>query len=124
MKDLSEERRYFLKFGMWFGGLVVRLIEKIFPGFRDKEENLYGIKDPYLEKFNLSNRERFKRNIKLAITIDFGIVFWVYFLILLNYLFKIFNFEAQRTLLISLSVFFIMLFVIFAFVAYKVSYKE
>ncbi len=116
--------KYFLKFGLWFGVLVVRFIEKIIPSFRNKKENLYGIKDPYLEEFNLSNRERFKRNIKRAIIIDFGIVFWVYFAVLINYLFKIFNFKAQLTLLISLGVFFIMLFIIFAFTAYKISYKE
>ena len=39
-----------IKIGFWFGILVVKFLEIIFPSLRDRKENLHGIKDPYLKQ--------------------------------------------------------------------------
>ncbi|USN45935.1 MAG: hypothetical protein H6502_02265 [Candidatus Woesearchaeota archaeon] len=78
--------------GLWFGKLVVKILEYIIPPFRDKEENLIGFQNYYLNKFNLSNKERLKRAVKELVKIVFGITFWTHG-ILLSFLtlFKFFN---------------------------------
>ena len=72
----------FIKIGMWSGNLVVRFLEKIIPSLKDKKQNLHGFTG-YLEKFNLTNKENFKRYFKTGISVSVSFAFWAYFAILL-----------------------------------------
>ncbi len=114
---------YILKFSFWFGNLIVKGIERIVPAFKDKEENLYGFKDYYLKKFNLSNKENFKRGIKLSIKFYFSIFFWVYALLIFNNFFHFLNINFQTMLFLTISSISFLLFLLFVYIAYKVSYR-
>ena len=45
----------FLKEGLWFGNIIVELLERLFPSFREKEQDLYSFRSHYLMRFNLAN---------------------------------------------------------------------
>lgn len=111
----------FIKVGMWFGNLFVHLLEKIIPPLRDKEQNLHGFTG-YLEDFNLTNKENFKRYFKIGIAISISIAFWVYFTILLINLSFIFDIKVQIMLLKATLIIFLLFLLICPYCAYKLSY--
>jgi|GEM_PF-2957277 len=117
---LGDFDKFFLKIGFWFGNLIVNFLETIFPNLKDKDENLHGIKDYYLQGLNISNKERFKRNLKLATRIYFSILFWVFFTYaLFGLIFSSFNFG----LLVAFGIFSFILFGLILIAAFKISKK-
>jgi hypothetical protein len=111
----------FLRVGFWFGNLLVRLIEKIIPKFRDVQQDMYGFRNYYLQQFNLSNKERFKRNLKLAITLCFTMAFWAWLTLMTYYIWKIADLKFHLLLLKATGITMGVLFLIFVLVAYKAS---
>ena len=116
----------FIKFGLWFGNLFVRLLEKVIPSLRDKKQNLYGFTG-YLEKFNLTNKENFKRYFKAGIAVSVSFAFWVYLYyltILLRNPSFIFDVKVHIFLLKATLIIFSALILLSPYIAYKLSYKE
>ncbi|MFC1648772.1 hypothetical protein ACFL1B_04915 [Nanoarchaeota archaeon] len=110
----------FLKVGAWIGKYIVNFLEFIIPGFKNKEQDKYGFRDPYLEKFNLSNRERFKRNFKVLLIALIMIVIFFY-LSIVNLRFSM---AKEPVILIATAAMFIGLFFSAFFYAHKETYKE
>ncbi len=118
---LNAIDKKFLSIGFWFGDTIVKALEEAIPSFRDKDENLVGLKDYYLEKFNLSRKEQLKRMIKFATRAYFSIVFWIFFTtVLLGFLFSGFN----MSWLWGFLVFSAILLVCFVVAAFRVSYAD
>ena len=113
----------FIKVGMWFGNLVVRLLEKVIPSLRDKKHNLHGFTG-YLEDFNLTNKENFKRYFKTGIALSLSIAFWAYFTILLINPSFLFDIKSHLLLLKATLIIFILLLLICPYIAYKLSYGK
>lgn len=114
-------REIFLRIGLFFGNLIIYILEKAFPSFKNKNQNLHGFKNYYLTKYNLTNKENFKRNFKLGIVISTSIIFWVYFTFLLNNLFYISNITLHINLLIATLIISIILILSSLYVSYKLS---
>jgi len=89
-----------LKAGFWAGNATVKLLERVFPALRDNPQNLYGINNPYLDKFNLTNKENFKRSMKGMLAGSIGILFWLYVLLLADNILLILNPEFHAGLLL------------------------
>ncbi|MBW3022761.1 hypothetical protein KY308_01510 [Candidatus Woesearchaeota archaeon] len=116
--------RWYLKLGLLFGNLVVYILEKIIPSFRNKEQNLHGIKDTHLKRFNLSNKENFKRNTKLSIRIYFSLIFWVYLGFALPRITgDFFNKQYHLTILGALFLVSIIFIPALIYISYKLAYK-
>ena len=117
----------FIKIGLWFGNLVVHWLEKIIPSLKDKEQNLYGFTG-YLEKFNLTNKENFKRSFKAGIVGSVSLAFWLYLTLLFTSLLTntswIFNINVHILLLKATLIAFLVLLLICPLITYKLSYKE
>ena len=114
----------FIKIGMWSGNLVVRFLEKIIPSLKDKKQNLHGFTG-YLEKFNLTNKENFKRYFKTGIALSVSFAFWVYLYyltILLRNPSFIFDIKIHIFLLKATLIIFSVLILLSPYIAYKLSY--
>lgn len=119
----KSPEQYAITFGFWFGKVVVKGLEKAISKFKDKEEHLYTFKGDYLKRFNLSNKENFKRNIKTVIQIYFSIFFWMYTFIFLNAALNWFNLKTYATLFYAVGITSFLVFILFAYAAYRISYN-
>ncbi|MBN2101706.1 MAG: hypothetical protein JW716_02445 [Candidatus Aenigmarchaeota archaeon] len=115
---------YFVRFGFWFGNLIVKVLERLIPRLRDKDENLHGFRNDYLKDFNLSDKELFKRYMKHNIRFCSTIFFWCYFSLLLLLPFEVFTLKGQATILAALFILMILFFVLGIVVAYRLSRKR
>jgi|SRR3989344_3508864 len=119
----KSSEHYAIAFGFWFGNVVVKGIERIIPKFKNKEENLYNFKDTYLKRFNLSNKENLKRNLKLVTQIYFSFFFWLYAFIVLNSGINMLNLTHLYTLFWIVGIISFFILILFGYAAYKVSYN-
>tara|TARA_Y100000031_G_C8234105_1_gene392368 strand:+ start:193 stop:627 length:435 start_codon:yes stop_codon:yes gene_type:complete len=114
--------RWLARVGLWFGNLMVEVLERLFPRLKDKEEDLSGLKDHYLQEFNLSNRERFKHALKMGLRIWFSLAFWFYGIILIGFLWN-------RDVAVFMTLFYVMSGILFLLavglfiVSYRIGFK-
>lgn len=121
-KSKKLEGEIFLKCGLFFGKFVVRILEWMFPSFRDKDENLNGFKNGYLEKFNLSNKERFKREFKAGLIIIITMLFWAYMITLIANIFSVFNLAFHVMLFTVIFVLFVIFMLLYIYNLHKEIY--
>jgi len=111
----------FLRIGFFFGGWILKILERLFPRFRDNNQDLYGFTDYYLVKYNLTNRENLKRNFKIGIIFSTSFAFWTYAIMLIYNLFRISSLQLHLNLLRVFLTVFVALILISVYVAYKLS---
>ncbi len=110
-----------LSFGLWFGDTIVKALEEAIPSFRDKDENLLGLKDYYLERFNLSKKEQLKRTMKFGVRVYFSLVFWIFFgYTIWGFIFSGFNMDVLWGFLVFSAI----LLFFCVMVAFWVSYRD
>lgn len=114
----------FFKIAFWAGHSAVALLERFVPSFRDEKQNLYGFTNYYLAKFNLTNKERFKRHVKLSIMFSVSAASWVCLTVLFGDFSGLFKPESYLMILAAAFIAFIFLLIICMYVSYKISYRE
>ncbi|MBS3167441.1 hypothetical protein J4403_04535 [Candidatus Woesearchaeota archaeon] len=121
---LNKHQEIALNSGFNLGKKITKLIENLFPKIRDKKQNLYNFKSPYLERFNYTYQENFKRYLKLSIQTTLAVFFFaivtLFVIIIQNKITLLWEmdyisfFKARFIVLILIILFFI-------FVSYKAS---
>jgi hypothetical protein len=112
-----------LQIGLFFGNWIVRLFEKVFPSFKDKNHDSPSFKSYYLTNYTLTHGEKFKRSLKLGLIISISITFWAYFTILLSSILNLSDITFHINLLMFAIILFIILVVSSLYASYKFSKK-
>jgi hypothetical protein len=108
----------YFKLGFWFGNLVVRLLEKLIPAFRNHEKNIWGFTSPSLSRCNYSTKENFKNDVKKSIAISFGVFFWYYLIIIFESILLGFILNTKIAVVIPAIIFASITFFVFLYSAF------